>query len=101
MKKLLAIAMLALPLAAHADEKQDEICKLISETARSIMEGRQEGIALSKYVDTLNRGNDPNVNDLLVTVAKKAYTVPRYSTAEYKERAAVDFENEMYLTCVR
>lgn len=70
------------------------MCQPISEFAKAAMEARQAGVPLAQAL-TVARHN-ATMQALIVS----AYRKPRYSTWEYRERAAVDFANETLVTCL-
>ena len=96
MKKLLtAIAILSTSFIAQAEESKGMSCKDISEFAGSVMQIRQQGTPMS---DLYERANGSKVIESLIILA---YEVPKFSTAEYKQREVNKFKNEFFLTCVK
>lgn len=77
------------------------MCQPISEFAKELMDARQAGVPLAQAL-TVARHNatvarhNATVQALIVS----AYRKPRYSTPDYRERAAVDFANETLVTCL-
>lgn len=70
------------------------LCQPISEFAKAAMEARQAGVPLAQAL-TVARHN-ATMQALIIS----AYRKPRYSTEQYRERAAVDFANETLITCL-
>lgn len=96
MKKLLtAIALLSTSFIAQAEESKGMSCKEISEFAGSIMQARQQGTPMSDLYDI---ANGSKVIESLIILA---YEVPKFNTAEYKQREVSKFKNELFLACVK
>jgi len=70
-----------------------ESCRNISEYAKQVMIGRQGGMLLSE----MPTGD----NSLLEMVMIRAYDQPRYSTEAMVKRAIVDYQNQIYLECIK
>lgn len=70
------------------------MCQPISEFAKAAMEARQAGVPLAQAL-TVARHN-ATMQALIIS----AYRKPRYSTEQYRERAAVEFANETLITCL-
>jgi hypothetical protein len=77
-----------------------QACGAIGKLAKSIMERRQEGVSMN---DMMQAGQ--NVDESIRTITKRiviaAYELPRYSTQEVIDRTVSDFENEIYLECIK
>lgn len=69
-------------------------CQPISEFAKELMDARQAGVPLAQAL-TVARHN-ATMEALIVS----AYRKPRYSTEDYRERAAVEFANATLVTCL-
>lgn len=66
--------------------------------AKTIMENRHKGVAMSKMMAI---EMDPAIAEVTKALIMAAYEGPRYSTPEMQEKAAQDFENEAFLTCIK
>lgn len=73
-----------------------ELCKANSETARMLMEARQSGALMSKAMATVGSGDEQHRKMIIA-----AWDSPRYSTPENQQRAVQDFENDVYLQCIK
>lgn len=88
------------PGQASRDAEKTEACKVAAEYARSIMDGRQHGVAMSRVMD-LAKEADPAIAPLLTRMVVDAYDRPRMAVERNRETAVRDFENEAFLTCVK
>lgn len=70
------------------------MCQPISEFAKELMDARQAGVPLAQALTVANR------NATMEALIVSAYRKPRYSTPDYRERAAVDFANETLIACL-
>lgn len=95
---LAAAIALAASAAPSASETADGFCPAYGSLASEIMTGRQAGIVMSKMMTHLKQ-DDPTTDKLIASLIRSAYAVPRFSTEEYRERAALDFQNENELAC--
>ncbi|MGL4755897.1 MAG: hypothetical protein ACRCXB_26365 [Aeromonadaceae bacterium] len=66
----------------------------LAKFAKELMVARQAGVSLARAL-TVARHN-ATMQALIVS----AYRKPRYSTEQYRERAAVEFANETLITCL-
>lgn len=74
-------------------------CKGYSEVARKIMTLRQGGEKMSFLMEAAaETGEFAEMSKLIV---RMAFEEPRYRTPENAEKAVVDFENEIYVKCIR
>jgi len=79
-----------------AQAAAEDFCDSVGTFARTIMEARQTGVAMSKLVElTKQHGMDEGGMPIIIA----AYEAPRYSTEEYRQREIQDFENQAYLAC--
>lgn len=77
-----------------------EACDVIVKLAKSIMERRQEGVSMADMMD-ITLKLDENTRKITKGIIIMAYDHPRYSTPEVIERTIRDFENDVYLECVK
>lgn len=71
------------------------LCSKIKTIAETVMTSRQSGLDIVRTMDIL--GDDP----LLIEMATRAYSSPRYSTDEYKRETIQEFGTEYYLDCIK
>ncbi len=88
------------PGQASRETEKTEVCKVAADYARSIMDGRQHGVAMSRVMD-LAKEADPAIAPLLTKMVVDAYDRPRMAVERNRETAVRDFENEAFLTCVK
>jgi hypothetical protein len=77
-----------------AEEKEQNVCESMGELAYMVMELRQEGVPMSQTMQISD-------SDLVKAIIVEAYDYPRFSTQEYKEKAADDFRNEVEVECYK
>jgi len=74
-------------------------CDVIGVLAKSVMSARQGGVPLQDILS--NSGDSKKVNELTRLLAMAAYEQPRFSTEGHQERATTEFQNQMYLACLK
>ncbi|WP_217476617.1 hypothetical protein [Stutzerimonas stutzeri] len=92
-----AIALLA-SAGVSADQKRTAQCAQISEVASEIMKTRQAGVSMAKMMEVPSEGD---LGDMLRGLTIAAYEKPRYSTPEMRQREIEDFQNDVYLNCIK
>lgn len=90
MKGLIAAILMLATFSASANEG----CATVASLGKTIMTGRQMGISIVKAVEISKR------SEAAMTMVKMAYAKPRFESEEYKQKAAEDFETEVYLICI-
>lgn len=90
----------AAPSQDSKEIENTEFCKVVADYARSTMDGRQNGVAMSKIMD-LAKASDPAISPILTQMVIDAYDMPRMSVERNRETAVRDFENETFLSCVK
>ncbi len=77
-----------------------ELCKKIGGYARSVMDNRQNGVPMSEAMDVIATATE-SVATAARQIIIEAYDYPRMSVEENKLSATTDFENKVYLECVK
>ncbi len=90
MKGLILAAMMLASFASSANDG----CAVVANLGKTIMTGRQQGISIIKAVE-ISKGSEA-----AMTMVRMAYAKPRFESEEYKQKAAEDFETEVYLICI-
>ena len=72
-----------------------ELCSKLSDTAGTIMEKRQGGVAMVRIMDLM--GN----SKIMQAVVLDAYEVRRHPAPTWQEREIDDFRDKWYLTCYK
>lgn len=70
-------------------------CKYLSEVAHRVMEVRQAGYPMADLVEAAEQDGA-----LAKALVIEAYKRNQYSSNEYKENAANEFSNEVYMQCL-
>src|SRR5690606_14850782 len=82
------------------DESHNEFCSNIDLMANAMMGARQSGVAMSEMMKSANEINDPELKKMSVAMVKAAYETPRFEVEENRNKAALDFRNSMYQSCI-
>ena len=90
MKRLMIAAVAALMLCpAQAEEP----CAILGKLARTVMESRQLGVALSKLMTIVKD------DSLSTKIVLDAYEQPRYQSEEFQQHATENFGNKWEIMC--
>lgn len=81
----------------NASTKEVDKCRIMADTAKLIMNARQNGRSLRDIISILEKHGAGEMSLL----AKMAYSKPRYMTPNNKKRAIAEFENTIYLMCLK
>ena len=98
MKKLILAAALTLSFTAFAEESELDLCDELNNLARSVMNARQSGMEMRQLIQIVKE-ND--AGELAIEIIIRAYEKPRFSVEKNKQNAIKDFQNEIYLQCIR
>lgn len=94
MRTIIALCLLA---AAHVVHAEQIPCETFGRLAEAIMQARQEGVPLQR----LMQGNEYGPSELEKSLLMEAYSLPRFHSDEGKKRAVVEYQNSIYLECLR
>ncbi len=78
----------------------DEMCTSIEFLAKSAMEFRQKGVAMSTVINGFVEEGQPEA-ELYKTIIIEAYDSPRFSTEEYQKSEIIEFSNKWYSACLK
>jgi hypothetical protein len=92
--KISIVSLLFLSAPVSADV---EICTEYADLAERIMQIRQDGVPLS---EVLSVGSEPEVKELIKTLALIAYKSPRFYGEDAKGIAVSEFSNKVLLQCL-
>ena len=96
MKILIICLLFLVGFNAYASEKLSK-CDEYYDVGHAIMNMRQNGMPITKIMNRI--GESPESKNPIVEMVKLAYNSPVFETKEAKEKAAVEFGNQMYLIC--
>jgi len=98
MLRLVAVFLLVWSgfVSAEADDGR---CEKVAELAEMIMSARQEGVPMVAMMKSNSQGEGASELSRMLIIA--AYEKPGFSTKENRSRAVVDFQNDVYLQCVK
>jgi hypothetical protein len=102
MKKTLIVALMMVAGIAYGEtatqEDLDKICVSYGNAAESLMQARQSGVSMSSMMAPLT-GNP--AAKMMRPLIIEAFTVPRYSTGDFKRQAVNDFRAKAELACFK
>lgn len=99
MRQLLFAAIFFASPSVLADMKS---CDSYAKFSRSVMEGRQNGFPMRQAMEVANsEALDDDLRDLARKIVIAAYEESGYETESMKNKAIVDFENKVYMTCIK
>lgn len=85
-----ALVMAGLAWQANAEPAS---CESVGLLAKTVMEARQSGVAMQDVMQ--------GANELTRQLLIAAYEQPPYVSAGAKQRAITNFQNDVYLECVK
>lgn len=77
-----------------------ELCTAISTLANSIMTKRQAGASMAEMMSA-TQAQDQSVREVSGRLVVAAFDLPRFSTPEVIDETVKDFENEVFLECIK
>jgi len=99
-KKIIALTLvLTAPFTAQASSV-DSMCQAVAGAARVTMEARQNGVGLATLRQALWQSPLAKV-DKTHWMMMSVYEEPLYSSPAYKRKVLKEFENKIYLDCLR
>lgn len=94
-KTIITLALSALAVTAYAEERTNhEICTGWADLAQNVMRAHQNGAPISEGMEILKD------NAYARRVLIDAYDQPRYSTADYQDRAVSRYRDQVYVDCI-
>lgn len=100
---MLAVYLFA-PAGTYAQDAGEQTtgrthCEKVAEYARTVMRARQQGV---RMVDAMpSETVDKNTKTAMEAIVMAAYEQPRFASAEYQQKAVTDFENAIFLACLK
>lgn len=109
--KRLIIAAICLSMTVSANSavakkpSNTELCKMVTLTAQTIMEGRQYGMPILEQLqnndNAYKKAKDKPSYNLINSIIMAAYEKPQYSTEEYQKREINNFAANYYIECMK
>ncbi|MBX7274617.1 hypothetical protein K2E96_01920 [Pseudomonas sp. ERGC3:05] len=78
----------------------DSACNAMATLAKSVMESRQSGMPMTKAIGLINSENK-EVANLTRKLVIAAYEEPAWNSKALQEKATNDFQNRIYLPCIK
>ena len=95
MKKIILTVLLASAAMGNNNNNNNAaVCKDYAKLGKVSMQLRQNGLSVVDAIGTIKHHE-------LDFIIIEAYKEPRWHTKERKNEAAVEFENRVYLDCIR
>lgn len=94
---LMALAAGLVPGTAFATS----MCDQLGDLAKAIMSSRQSGVPMQEVMRIANKGKDDELARAVREMIVAAYEKPRFSSESNRDGAKVDFQNEVYLACIK
>lgn len=100
-KIIVGLVMGLASLSSVAEEQRDP-CLWVSNLAERIMKSRQNEVPMAKIMGVVSGGDGSKEMKLIMkSMVIDAYETPAFSTETNKAKAISQFQNDMYLGCVK
>lgn len=100
-KIIVGIVLGMVSLSVLAEENRDP-CLWVSNLAERIMKSRQNEVPMAKIMGVVSGGEAPDeMKKIMKDMVIDAYETPAFSTETNKAKAISQFQNDMYLGCVK
>lgn len=97
--KILTTALAAITLSAcapaNAEVTKYDVCGAYGGLSETVMTARQEGMSMRDVIEHAMG------DEFSIAIVQAAYEVPGYSTAEFQQKAILEFSNRIYAECLR
>ena len=92
---VITLAMLASFSASAADPR---VCAALATYANNVAVAHQAGVPLAKTIEIARASG---LEEILMPVITRAYSAPRYTTEEVKQREIARFRDAEHLRCIK
>ena len=98
----IAISMTLFAATAQASPKF-EFCQQLANLANTAMTKRLDGVSLQAQLAVAKNMDvgDEKLANVFMLIITEAYKTPAYSTDRMKQKAIVEYENELMLSCLK
>lgn len=93
-----AILFSVLTLSAGGVAAESIPCEMLGDLGRSTMLARQNGVPMQELMKV---GSPDPLDQFVNSVTVRAYEQPMALSAKYKSRAIVEFQNTIYMECIK
>ena len=90
----LAVITLSASASANAEVSKYDFCYAHSELSESVMTARQGGVSMRDAIEAVMG------DEIAIAIIQDAYEVPGYSTAEFQQKAILEFSDLIYAECL-
>ena len=99
--KLCAALTLCLGLiVSDVASADDKTCSRAAKVAEHLMMARQRGVSLEDALEALS-SYPASAHKFVRALVMDAYSVPRFNSPEYQQRAIGEFRDEAHLACLK
>lgn len=100
--RVISVALLGIgivvSIGASANEKT---CSRAAKVAEKLMEARQSGVSLEAAMDALVSSYPASSHKHVRKLVMDAYSIPRFSSTEFQQRAIAEFRDDSHLACLK
>lgn len=100
MKRLIICSMFVLFSSSTIAATPAELCEGFASYAEVTMKAHQAGVPLSTVLGALSTEEQVELKELMQEIVITAYKTPRYSSEEYKSKAAADYRDKIHVSCL-
>jgi hypothetical protein len=94
------IALLGITMVVSSGaDASDKTCSRAAKVAERLMNARQSGVSLEDATDTLVSSCPASAG--VRKLVMDAYSIPRFSSPEYQQRAIAEFRDGAHLACLK
>lgn len=87
-------------LSSQVAFADDSGCNALATLAKSVMSSRQSGMPMTKAIGLINTENK-EVAEVTRKLVIAAYEEPGWNSKALQEKATTDFQNRIYLPCIK
>lgn len=95
-----SIALSAASFPSGAATRED-FCQTVGNLAKEIMSARQAGLPMQGMMKAVDKAGVTKESEATKLLVIAAYERPRYSTEEVKSEVITEFQNKVFLECVK
>jgi soluble P-type ATPase len=101
-KNLLVSTLISVATVNAFAQGKEAFCSSVAQTAEAMQVLNQKQAPLQRVMDIINSSDaGENLKKLNRALAMKAYSVPRFGSEEYKQKAIDDFRDKEHLLCLK
>lgn len=86
---------------AEISESEMTYCKEVEKISGTVMRNRQYGVTMANQMDIAYNSKSDDAKTLLMTLIELAYDEPMWSSESNKDKAVVQFRNDLFKACLK